>query len=70
LIGRVGAGTSRSPFGSRSAGAFAIGSNREAIVMPAAGELQLGINDDKFDDNSGWFTVRIIRSAARASGVR
>jgi hypothetical protein len=72
LIGRVGAAAapSRSPFGSRNSGAFAIGSNREPIVMPAGGELQLGINDDKFDDNSGWFTVRIIRSTSRAGGVR
>ena len=51
LIGRVGNGAP-----------FPIGSNREAIVMPAAGPLRLGINDDKFEDNSGWFTVRIIRS--------
>jgi hypothetical protein len=70
LIGRVGAAPSRSPFGSRGSAAFAIGSNREPIVMPAGGELQLGINDDKFDDNSGWFTVRIIRSTSRAGGVR
>jgi hypothetical protein len=72
LIGRVGASApSRSPFGGAgSSGAFAIGSNREPIVMPADGVLQLGVNDDKFDDNSGWFTVRIIRSAPRASRVR
>jgi hypothetical protein len=66
LIGRVGAGApSRSPFGTGSSGAFPIGSNREAIAMPAAGVLQLGINDDKFEDNSGWFTVRIIRSGSQ-----
>ncbi|HYN08547.1 MAG TPA: hypothetical protein VES67_14285 [Vicinamibacterales bacterium] len=53
LIGRVGNGAP-----------FPIGSNREAIVMPAAGELRLGVNDDRFTDNSGWFTVRVIRSAA------
>jgi hypothetical protein len=34
--------------------------------MPSAGELRLGINDDRFNDNSGWFTVRVIRSAARS----
>ena len=50
LIGRVG-----------NSAPFAIGSRGE-VVMPAAGELRLGINDDKFDDNSGWFTVRVIRS--------
>jgi hypothetical protein len=53
LIGRVG----NSP-------PFAIGSNREPIVMPASGQLSLGVNDDRFTDNSGWFTVRVIRSAA------
>lgn len=52
LIGRVG-----------NTAPFSIGSNREPIVMPAGGQLQLGINDDNFRDNSGWFTVRIIRSA-------
>ena len=55
LIGRVG-----------NSAPFAIGSNREAIVMPAGGQLMLGINDDNFRDNSGWFTVRVIRSAGRA----
>lgn len=55
LIGRVG----NSP-------PFAIGSRGE-IVMPAAGALSLGVNDDKFDDNSGWFTVRVIRSTAAPS---
>ncbi len=53
LIGRVGNGAP-----------FAIGSNREAIVMPASGQLMLGVNDDNFRDNSGWFTVKVIRSAA------
>jgi hypothetical protein len=53
LIGRVGNGAP-----------FPIGSNRGPIVMPAGGELRLGINDDRFNDNSGWFTVRVNRSAA------
>jgi hypothetical protein len=65
LIGRVGSAPSRSGFGLGNSGAFPIGSSREPIAMPAAGVLQLGINDDKFEDNSGWFTVRIIRSASQ-----
>jgi hypothetical protein len=50
LIGRVGNGTP-----------FYIGNNTNPISMPASGELFLGINDDKFTDNSQWFTVRIQR---------
>ena len=50
LIGKVGNG---SP--------FLIGNNTNAIAMPATGELFLGINDDKFVDNSQWFTVRVQR---------
>jgi len=38
---------------------FAIGTNREAIVMPADGELLLNINDDRRTDNSGSFSVRL-----------
>jgi hypothetical protein len=51
LIGRVG-----------NSAPFSIGSNREPIVLPASGELRLGINDDRFTDNSGWFTVKVIRT--------
>lgn len=50
LIGRVG----NSP-------PFLIGNNTNPIAMPATGELFLGINDDKFSDNSQWFTVRVQR---------
>jgi hypothetical protein len=50
LIARVG----NSP-------AFAIGSSRAAIEMPAAGRLFLGVNDDHHADNSGAFDVQIRR---------
>jgi hypothetical protein len=48
LIGRVGNGA-----------AFPIGSNSRPIVMPANGPLYLGINDSEFNDNSGYFRVRL-----------
>jgi len=38
-----------------------IGANNQAITMPAAGRLYLGINDDEFGDNSGAFTVTVVR---------
>jgi hypothetical protein len=38
--------------------AFPIGSNSRPIVMPANGQLYLGINDSEFNDNSGFFRVR------------
>ena len=41
--------------------AFPIGSNQERIRMPATGFLQLGINDDNFEDNSGTYRVQIRR---------
>lgn len=53
LIGRVG-----------NSAPFRIGTSREPITMPASGELRLGINDDRFNDNDGWFTVRVNRSSA------
>ena len=48
LVGRVGART------------FPIGTRSE-VVMPLAGRLELGINDDNFRDNNGAFAVTIIR---------
>jgi len=48
LIGRVGNGT-----------AFPIGSNFQPIVMPNAGRLMLGVNDNELGDNSGAFTVAV-----------
>jgi len=50
LIGRVGAGQP-----------FAIGSRGAAMTMPAAGRLYLGVNDAAFEDNSGAFSVTIVR---------
>lgn len=50
LIGRVGNGAP-----------FYIGSNTQAITMPVNGPLMLGINDDYFADNSGFFNVTITR---------
>jgi hypothetical protein len=38
---------------------FPIGSNSQAIVMPVAGRLYVGINDDNFGDNSGFFALTV-----------
>jgi len=51
LIGKVG--TNGTP--------FAIGSNRGAVTVPATGRLYLGVNDDAFGDNSGAYTVTVMR---------
>jgi hypothetical protein len=56
LIGRVGNGTP-----------FIIGSSTNPIVMPAAGELFLGVNDDHVADNSGSYTVTPTRSSTAAA---
>lgn len=50
LIGRVGSTT------------FGIGNQTEPLRMPEAGTLLLGINDDRFDDNGGEFTVTITKA--------
>jgi hypothetical protein len=50
LIARVGNGA-----------AFPIGSNNQQITMPAAGRLYLGINDSNFGDNSGFYSVSVVR---------
>jgi hypothetical protein len=39
--------------------AFPIGGNSQAIVMPANGRLYVGVNDDNFNDNSGFFAVTV-----------
>jgi hypothetical protein len=49
LIGRVNPTT------------FPIGANQNPILIPAIGRLMLGINDNKLNDNSGAFLVRIAR---------
>jgi hypothetical protein len=54
LIGRIG--PTGQPFG--------IG-NQTTIVMPASGQLFLGVNDDGFDDNQGEFRVEIQRATRR-----
>jgi hypothetical protein len=40
---------------------YPIGSNSQAIPMPAAGRLYLGVNDDHHGDNAGSFSVVINR---------
>lgn len=51
LIGKVGNGAP-----------FPIGSNGQPIVMPAAGQLMLGVNDNQIGDNSGLFSVVITKT--------
>jgi hypothetical protein len=46
---------------------FIIGSSTNPIVMPAAGELFLGVNDDHVADNSGSYTVTPTRSSTAAA---
>jgi hypothetical protein len=48
LIGKVG-----------NSAPFAIGDQTGAVLMPAAGQLFLGINDDHVNDNQGEFVVQI-----------
>jgi hypothetical protein len=40
---------------------FAIGTQTQALVMPASGRLMLGVNDNDLTDNSGFFTVAIAK---------
>jgi hypothetical protein len=49
LIGRVG-----------NSAPFVIGSQTE-LTMPANGRLQLGVNDDHFGDNNGFYSVGVAR---------
>jgi hypothetical protein len=49
LIGRVGT----------NGAAFPIGHGQQSVVMPAAGVLYLGVNDDQVADNKGNFQVVI-----------
>ena len=49
LIGRVGNGAP-----------FVIGSQTE-LAMPVDGRLMLGVNDDHFADNNGFFSVGVAR---------
>jgi hypothetical protein len=45
--------------------AFVIGSNTQPIDMPSDGRLMLGVNDDNFVDNTGFFSVVITRQTRR-----
>jgi hypothetical protein len=54
LIARVGNGEP-----------FPIGGPTATVTMPANGQLFLGINDDKVDDNQGGFRVVVQRSSRR-----
>ena len=51
LIGKVG-----------NSAPFPIGSNSQPIVMPADGQLMLGVNDNQSGDNSGFFSVVIAKT--------
>ena len=51
LIGKVG-----------SSAPFPIGSNTQPIVIPADGRLMLGVNDNDWSDNSGFFSVVVTKS--------
>ena len=46
LLGRIGNGAP-----------FAIGMQKQPLVMPASGRLMLGVNDTELGDNDGFFTV-------------
>jgi hypothetical protein len=59
LIGRVGNGQP-----------FPIGASGQVIGMPAAGRLQLGINDDQHGDNGGAFRVQVMRGGEPAANPR
>jgi PA-IL-like protein len=50
LIGRVGNGAP-----------FAIGTQSQALGMPASGRLMLGVNDNELTDNSGFYTVIVAK---------
>ena len=49
---------------------FAIGDRPDAVTIPAgATQLQLGVNDDKFSDNTGSWNVQVSGPGPVASGV-
>ena len=41
---------------------FPIGSNSQPIVMPADGQLMLGVNDNLLNDNAGAFSVVVTKA--------
>jgi hypothetical protein len=50
LVGKVG-----------NTAPFPIGSNTQPIVMPADGQLMLGVNDNELGDNGGFFSVVVTK---------
>jgi PA-IL-like protein len=40
---------------------FAIGTQTQALVMPASGRLMIGVNDNELADNSGSYTVVVAK---------
>ena len=40
---------------------FAIGMQTQPLVMPASGRLMLGVNDNELNDNSGFYSVTVIK---------
>lgn len=58
LIGRIGPAASGGVFGRRVSAPFLIG-DQNRVVMPAGGQLYLGVNDSVHTDNSGTFEVRV-----------
>jgi hypothetical protein len=50
LLGRVG-----------NSAPFAIGTQTQALGMPGAGRLFLGVNDNEIADNGGAYTVVVTR---------
>jgi hypothetical protein len=50
LLGKVG-----------NSAPFAIGMQTQPLGMPASGRLMLGVNDNELGDNSGFYTVTVIK---------
>ena len=46
-----------------------IGQESREITMPIDGHLLLGVNDTRFDDNTGYFTVVIVQQNASGFGT-
>jgi hypothetical protein len=55
LVGRLGAGAT----GRGGSGRVFLIGNQGSVVMPAGGQLFLGVNDSGLNDNQGSFTVGI-----------
>ena len=57
LIGRIGGGQGR--LARMASGSVFLVGNQESVVMPADGQLFLGVNDSGLNDNRGAFNVEI-----------